>query len=70
MTPEEMKQRSRGFDAEMSGEAVARRLDTVSRLRELGMALKSARLLGPVSTDDHAAHEAEPTGPAAESDPG
>ena len=49
MTGEEMKRRSRGFSTDMSGEAVAKRIDIVSQLRELGLAAKNARILGPVS---------------------
>lgn len=52
MTPEEMKRKSRGFGTDMSGEAVAKRLDIVSSLRELGLALKKSRIIGPVSSKE------------------
>ncbi|MDX2177902.1 MAG: hypothetical protein SF028_15685 [Candidatus Sumerlaeia bacterium] len=48
MTPEEMKRRSRGQSVDMSPEAIARRLDQVSQLRTLGLALRKAQILGPV----------------------
>jgi hypothetical protein len=48
MTPEAMKNRSRGFGVQMSGEAVAKRLDTVSRLNALGLALRRVKTVGPV----------------------
>ncbi len=65
MTPEETKRRSRGFSQDMSGPAVASRIDRVSQLRELGLALKKAKILGPVSSSGAAAEgpsEVQPPG--------
>lgn len=57
MTPEEAKRLSRGYSTDMSGEAVARRIDIVSRLRVFTRFLATAEKLGPVGkshgvTDD------------------
>jgi hypothetical protein len=60
MTPEEAKQRSRGFSVDMSGEAIARRIDQVSRLRALGIALSKAKILPP---DPPASDEVRPHKP-------
>lgn len=43
----------------MSGAAVAKRIDIVSQLRELGLALKGAKILGPVNI--HGAGTERPT---------
>ncbi len=48
MTPEEMKRRSRGWSTDMSGEAIARRVDIVSELRAVGLWLAKARRIGRV----------------------
>ncbi|MCC5875573.1 MAG: hypothetical protein JJU11_05075 [Candidatus Sumerlaeia bacterium] len=53
MTPEEMKRRSRGFSTDMSGEAVARRIEIVSQLREMGLALKKAKILEKPPPQSH-----------------
>lgn len=63
MTPEEMKRRSRGFSVDMSGEAVARRIDMVSQLRELGLALKKAKILGPAEASAPPAPPPQDPGP-------
>lgn len=65
MNPETMKSRSRGFSTDMSGEAIAKRLDIVSGLRELGVAMKESRIIGPVpSCEERAEKEIERNPPA------
>ena len=60
MTAEDMKRRSRGFSTDMSGEAVAKRIDMVSKLRELGLTLKKSRSIGPVASAVNADSKAVP----------
>ena len=68
MTPEEMKDRSRGFGVEMTPEALTRRLDKVSQLRSLGLALRKARLVGPVEAGGESAPRSSGEGSSAGTD--
>lgn len=47
MTPDEIKNTSRRFGVDMSSAEVGKRLQAVSQLRALGLALRKARVLGP-----------------------
>ena len=56
MSHDEMKNKSRGFSIDMSGEAIGKRIDKVSQLRELGLALRKAKIIGPVTGSEEPTH--------------
>jgi len=50
MTPEEMKNKSRGYGVDMSPEALAKRLRIASDLSAMAQRLAKAKNLGPVES--------------------
>lgn len=55
------KSLSRGISADMSPEAILRRLEIVDELRELAKDLQSAKRLGPLESLDSVETHSEPT---------
>lgn len=60
MTPEEAKNRSRGYSTDMSPDAIARRILIASEMRELGLLLAKSKPVAPPPNNNSGGEETPP----------